>query len=170
MTITLTEHSFGSVVPLDLGGDQAGITLDATKVTPLVPRYAPATELLSQPSGGVVAFETPKTPVLGPITGRGEQGDPGKQGDPGSKGDKGDPGPPGPPGADAIAIVPEANFAFSVAATTWTLTHNLASTQVDIVTRDNNGELIYGDVTFVNENEAKVEWYFPTTGYCRVSL
>lgn len=116
--------------------------------------FVKPTELISKPAGGVVAFEAPKAVVLGPVMGRGE---------PGLQGPVGPTGPAGPPGGATML------FSFPVASTTWNLPHNFGSSEVVVVTRDNSGVEIYGDVLLVDTNNAQVSWYYPTSGSCRVS-
>lgn len=67
-----------------------------------------------------------------------------------------------PGSGGTFTITKEFNFASPLA--TWTCTHNFNKTKVDVTAFDNNGDQVYGDVEYVNENVVQVKWWSPLAG------
>lgn len=67
--------------------------------------------------------------------------------------------------ADAVAT-----FTFAVAAKTWQLPHNLHDPAPTVVLKDTSGAVVVGDITYVDNNTIKVDWYFPVAGSATVSI
>lgn len=98
------------------------------------------------------------------ISAVGLQGEAGPVGPVGPLGPVGPQGPPGQSGVGASVV-----FTFTDASQVWNLPHNLGRKYVDVVTVDNNDEEVIGDVVFIDDFNARVEWYWPTSGYATVS-
>lgn len=72
---------------------------------------------------------------------------------PGPKGEKGDPGEKGEPGESATSYLHDQQ----VASNTWLISHNLQRfPSVTVV--DSSGNVVYGDVTYVTENEVTINF------------
>lgn len=99
--------------------------------------------------------------------GNGEDGTDGIDGIDGTDGTDGVDGLQGPPG---YTIAPSAQFSFSVPSSVWELPHNLGRKVVDVVCTDTNDREIIGDVIYVSDTYAYVEWYYQTIGNVTVSL
>lgn len=61
------------------------------------------------------------------------------------------------------------NFSFATAVETWDLPHNFNQQFVRIQCFDNNGAEVIGDPEYINANNARVTWFYPTAGSARVS-
>lgn len=94
----------------------------------------------------------------------GVQGPTGVQGLTGATGAQGPQGPPGQSGVGASV-----DFVFMTPSTVWLLPHNLGRKYVDVVTVDQNDKEMIGDVVFVDDFNARVEWYYATGGRATVS-
>ena len=91
----------------------------------------------------------------------------GPTGPTGAPGETGPVGPQGPPGQSGIGA--SVNFEFVIPLSVWELPHNLGRKIVDVVTVDGNDDEMIGDVVYVDDNHARVEWYYPSTGRATVS-
>lgn len=106
---------------------------------------------LPNPDETVVLVDTEPPPTITisevGVTGpRGATGPEGETGATGATGRTGDQGPQGPPGSGA-------HFTFNqlIAATTWSITHNLG-TYPALVVLDSTGREVFGDVVFTDTN------------------
>lgn len=88
-------------------------------------------------------------------------------GPPGTPGTSGPQGPPGPPGQDSAGAYFE-TFNFATPSQVWTIVHNKNSYALNVETVDTSGELIEGNVQFVDLNTIEIDWYYPTAGMARV--
>lgn len=71
----------------------------------------------------------------------------------------------GTPTAELVA-----NFNFPIASNSWLLPHGLHDPAPTIITKDSGGTTIFGDVTYIDDDTARVDWYYPTTGTAVVSI
>lgn len=60
-------------------------------------------------------------------------------------------------------------FSFATPINTWNCPHNLGQAQVLVTTFDMNGREVVGDVQYVDANNVRVTWYYPTSGSVRIS-
>lgn len=67
-------------------------------------------------------------------------------------------------GVDPVVM----EFTFAVASTTWTLNHDFGQRYVEIYLTDPSGNVIEGDIQYIDENTAAVHWYYAMTGKAEV--
>jgi hypothetical protein len=132
-------------------------------VGPAAPSPAPIIEVVPAGAEPVLDVILEEQAVVD-ISAVGVQGAQGEIGVPGPIGPQGPQGAPGVSGVGASV-----SFIFQTPSTVWNLPHNLGRKYVDVVTIDQNDEEIFGDVVFVDESNARVEWYYATGGYATVS-
>lgn len=86
---------------------------------------------------------------------------------PGVQGPSGPAGPQGPAGATGPAGPPgsamQQTFVFASPLTVWQVTHTIPITP-NVITTDNSGVLIEGDVSYPTPTQVRVEWAFPMAG------
>lgn len=85
-------------------------------------------------------------------------GQPGPVGPEGDKGDQGIQGPPGPGGLASQYVHHQA-----VLSPTWIVTHNLGK-HPEITCEDGAGSVIFGSITYIDDNTALIGFAFSITG------
>lgn len=100
--------------------------------------------------------ETGGRTVLIVDPGRGPQGPPGPQ------------GVPGPPGSGSGGSGTNLLFSFVSPLNVWDIAHGQDTYALVVETFDNNDDLMEAEVDYVDSNNIRVTWYYPTTGYARV--
>lgn len=107
----------------------------------------------------VIALE-----VVGQIGPRGPQGPQGETGEAGPAGAQGPIGPPGPAGVDSGFY----RHSQAAPAATWSIVHGLGY-KAAVTTVDSADQVIYGDVTYIDDNTVQVEFGVPVGGYAYLS-
>lgn len=102
--------------------------------------------------------------VLGEVGPRGPEGADGPQGPPGDTGPQGPVGPQGPPGIDPGYY----RHTQGATAATWVVPHNLGYKPA-VTTVDSADAVIYGDVTYIDDNTVHIEFGVPVGGYAYCS-
>jgi hypothetical protein len=108
-----------------------------------------------------VVLEEPLPPIVVQFQETGYVGPTGPTGPPGSTGPAGPQGPPG-----AILSAEGVTYTQATAETVWEFANPFAY-RPDVDTYDNDGNLIYGEVSFP-PGLVRVEHYFPMTGSLRL--
>ncbi len=103
-------------------------------------------------TGVVEVLATPGTAVV-------EVAQTGPQGIPGGTGPAGDAGATGAAGGQPLPILTSIMFPSSV----WTVTHSFPYSP-EVITRDTDGIVIYGDVSYLNSTHVTVTWYGAQVG------
>ena len=95
-------------------------------------------------------------------------GPPGPAGPEGPAGAEGAAGPTGPQGPAGIGTSYETVQYFASAQTLWVVDHNFGTYAIDVLTFDQNGDLIEGNVRYPSENRIEIDFYYPTAGTARL--
>lgn len=66
-------------------------------------------------------------------------------------------------------LSPVLSFNFASVSTSWTILHELNTLDPKVTCYDINGEVMLGDITVLDLNQVRVDWYFPSSGSARVS-
>jgi hypothetical protein len=99
------------------------------------------------------------TQVLTPIV----TGPPGPAGPPGPQGPQG-PAGEGEGGATGVYVV----YNFASPSDVWTLNHGLDTYALNVITADQNGEEIEGNVQYIDSNTIEIGFYYPQAGEARL--
>lgn len=88
----------------------------------------------------------------------------------GPVGPAGPAGPQGPSGSGGGGGTSGVDLLFTYASpsTTWTMVHGLNTYALVVETFDNNGDLVDGEVDYIDANTIQVTWYYPSNGYAHV--
>lgn len=88
------------------------------------------------------------------------QGPAGPKGDKGDQGDQGIQGIQGPPGAGGDLHYP---YNQGVAASVWTITHNLGK-RPSVIVIDSSGDEVEGDIDYIDQNSLQLTFSAPFSG------
>lgn len=73
-------------------------------------------------------------------------------------------------GDDGVPNDVSLTFYFATATKQWLINHNLGDPAPNVVLKDNAGNTVIGDVTYIDANTLRVDWYFDTNGSAIVSI
>lgn len=62
-----------------------------------------------------------------------------------------------------------AEFNFAIATSVWTCPHGFGKKGMPVMTFDANGDELVGDISYPDDDTVQVEWFYPTSGYCRIT-